>query len=63
MSFSSELIKNKKEEIIIPRNHGVIRHAKIIFSLMKIGVADSTANDSYVHILWSSLSVIKTHKR
>lgn len=29
---------------------------------MKIGVADSTAYDSYVHILWSCLSVIKNPK-
>lgn len=29
---------------------------------MKIGVADSTAYDSYVHILWSCLSVLKNPK-
>lgn len=40
----------------VPRNHGIVGHAKIILDLMKISVANSTADYLDVNIFWASVS-------
>lgn len=46
----------------VPRNHGIVGHAKIILDLMKISVANSTADYLDVNIFWASVSAKKKKK-
>lgn len=46
-------------QLHVPRNHGIVGHAKIILDLMKISVANSTADYLDVNIFWASVSAIK----